>query len=384
MALADAAFVLSPVGGTHTEATRSWSAPDNALVGTWGRRPERHGTPVSLAGFAVAREFALLRIRRHRRGARVHRLPPPALRATWYGRLAARSLRSGALVELRPPSAPSRLETILDESRWAASGPIRVGSGGGVLVPVTRNGARGVLRAGRRDHAGDPSTDAAALVAMTSVSVPAPALLDRGEFDGVRWTVASRVDGRPAGAASLETMGAVEEILREMPRDVRKPRAPFDDLAALRTAAQGAAPGLATDLDRLESRLRQLCDRTRSVARHGDLWAGNVLLDRGAVAAFVDWDAYHPSAVGGTDILELVATERRLLRRLTLGDVWRTEPWREAVVTRHLQAIDGDTDAARVSWWLAEAANSVRRDPDLMTDRRWLDVNLGSVLASLL
>ena len=389
MSLADAGFVLSPVAGSHVDAGAEWSLPSLTMSGTWGRRAARGSSTFQLARQSAARERALLALRRRARPrvAGVHRLDPPALRLPAARRLASRVLRGGVLVELRDHGTPSRLDAIMSASGWSVEGAVRIGSGGGISAVVRRGNGRGVLRAGRAGTAGDPVTDATALRALAPSSVPAPTLLEADEFDGVSWSIASFVEGSTPPILRPMVRRTIADALANMPPASDEPgNATVEDLRVLRlalTEAGATTRDLLDALSQLERRASVLSGRCAQVARHGDLWTGNVITRGDHVAAFVDWDAYHPAANAGADFLQLVATERRLERRMSLGEVWHTEPWLEPDVGAHLRASNGDLEAARLAWWASEAANSVRRDRELAADQRWVAINVEAVVASI-
>ena len=72
------------------------------------------------------------------------------------------------------------------------------------------------------------------------------------------------------------------------------------------------------------------------MARHGDLWSGNLLVAGRRLTGVLDWDAWHPAAVPGTDLLHLVATEQAHRTRHSLGSVWMvtTFPWGSTATPR--------------------------------------------------
>jgi aminoglycoside phosphotransferase (APT) family kinase protein len=71
---------------------------------------------------------------------------------------------------------------------------------------------------------------------------------------------------------------------------------------------------------------------------HGDLWPGNVLFDRGSVAAIIDWQ----SAALGNPLADVAVTRLDLL--------WAYGPEAMATFTNHYLAIT-DTDASTLAIW---------------------------------
>jgi aminoglycoside phosphotransferase (APT) family kinase protein len=123
--------------------------------------------------------------------------------------------------------------------------------------------------------------------------------------------------------------------------------------------------------------------------RHGDLWSGNLLVADGRLTGVVDWDAWHPSAVPGTDLLHLIATEEVLRTRSCLGDVWRQQPWESpafALAARdYWQALGVRPsrqvlEAVGAAWWAGQVAHSIVMDAHLTHDGDWTERNVHAVL----
>jgi aminoglycoside phosphotransferase (APT) family kinase protein len=125
--------------------------------------------------------------------------------------------------------------------------------------------------------------------------------------------------------------------------------------------------------------------------RHGDLWSGNLLVEGGGLSGMLDWDAWHPAGAPGADLFHLAATEvglrnRRPMGRMAHGRVWRQEEfdWTDSYFRAlGLNPDPNQLDAIGTAWWAGQAANSVRRDPDLAVDARWVSDNVEAVLSSL-
>jgi hypothetical protein len=125
--------------------------------------------------------------------------------------------------------------------------------------------------------------------------------------------------------------------------------------------------------------------------RHGDLWAGNLLVERGVLRGVVDWDAWHPAAVPGTDLLHLLAMQEAVRRGRSLGELWRERPW-EWAAFRQLTggywralglAPNRDVrEAVAWAWWANQVACSLARLPELAMDEQWLRRNVEVVLTA--
>jgi len=69
-----------------------------------------------------------------------------------------------------------------------------------------------------------------------------------------------------------------------------------------------------------------------AVTRHGDLWAGNVLLDHGRLSGVIDWDGWAAAAVPGTDLVHMVALDRAVATRASFAEVLVQRPWEAAIL----------------------------------------------------
>jgi hypothetical protein len=363
---------------------------DVAVV--WGRLANGSQHPVRQA---VERELDLRGLRaalpHGLRVTAVHRLPAPGARAGVRG-WACGILRAGLVVEAAPPDAGPR---ILDAVAQVAGAerlerPVHAGAGGTVLVRARMaSGARGLLRVTRAGTSGDPAAQADTLERLAAEGVPlAPRPLGRGVVAGASWTAEKLLPGRRPGRV---TPGLVHQAARasgRLPISDAAPTAPVEDLLG----AAAALPRYAADLRRLAERLRSRLDGIPAVQRHGDLWAGNLLVDRGRLTGIVDWDATHSSGVPGADLVQLVATDVRRRRRLPLGRAVLDLPWRASTFTaataEYWWALDIEPrrallDVAGVAWWASEIHHTLLRFPQRRTDERWVAENVAVVLERL-
>jgi aminoglycoside phosphotransferase (APT) family kinase protein len=129
-----------------------------------------------------------------------------------------------------------------------------------------------------------------------------------------------------------------------------------------------------------------------AVHRHGDLWSGNLLVDRGRLAGLVDWDAAHPLGVPGSDLVQLLATDARRRAHQPLGQAFVARPWRSTAFRKATAGYWTATgtapearllDAAGLAWWATEVHHTLVRLPHRAADERWITTNVDAVLTAL-
>jgi hypothetical protein len=283
-----------------------------------------------------------------------------------------RWIRAGMLIELHRHSAVPRL---LDEvfARAGATGPFRVGSGGEILADIGPN----LLRASV-----GPQTNTKALRVLTG-RLHVPHVIASGNVPrGVRsvgWSIETRLGGRRPRRVERALAHDLVAFSACLPRFDSEPTASLDDLADLRESLPGHAPVW-------REIAPQLADPTGepAVARHGDLWIGNLLARRGRLSGVVDWDTWHPAGVPGTDLLHLYAFDPSV----PLGRRVRERPWRSAEFadfTRWywralgIRVTTQRLDGVGLAWWVGQIAAALRRDPQLARDEQWIDENISTV-----
>ena len=363
---------------------------DVALV--WGRLPNGSQHPLRQA---VEREIDLRALRaalpQRLHVTAVHRLPAPGARAGLHG-WARGILRAGLVVEVTPPDAGPR---ILDAVAQVAGAerlerPLHAGAGGTLLVRARMaSGARGLLRVTRAGTSGDPAALADALGRLATAGVPlAPRPLGRGVVAGASWMAEKLLPGHRPGRVTPDLVHQAALACSRLPISHAVPTAPVDDLLG----AAAVLPRYAADLRRLADRLRSRLDGIPAVQRHGDLWTGNLLVDRGRLTGIVDWDAAHSCGVPGADLVQLVATDLRRRRRLPLGRAVLEFPWRAssftATTAAYWWALDiaprtALLDVAGIAWWASEIHHTLVRFPQRRTDERWVAENVAAVLEGL-
>lgn len=369
---------------------------DEADVVVWGRTPGAPAPLVLTARRAALRELSLRTLRR-RLGERlrlvaVHRLPPRGLRMDRLRRSVRAALRGGALVEL---SAAPKRSRVLDAVAEAAGvrpseRSIHGGAGGVVILRgAVGDGSPAVLRVAREGAPGDPAALADALARLGASVGLAPRLHARGVTAGASWAVEEALPGRRPSRVDASLVREVTDACASFPRDEGHPTATTADLDAVAAILPERAAALAS----LASELSGTFPSLPAILRHGDLWTGNLLVDRaGRLSGIVDWDAAHPAGVPGADLLQLVATDLRRAAGLALGPAFLTRPWRsrefEQAAARYWPALgvapgDEVLEAAGVAWWAAEVYGTLARLPHRAADERWLETNVDRVLARL-
>jgi hypothetical protein len=370
------------------------AGPDVAAI-VWGRAPSPSGTPLVAAGrSAVRRELSIASIRtRPPAGLRVkgvHRFGPQRAGTGRLRREIRKVLLGGAAVELTAArSEPRVLDGVLADA-GVVGGPsrVRISSGGAALVLGRDASGRGALvRLAPRGEPADPARSIEALRSLEEARVPGvPRLLDHGLTSGISWAVESVLPGRRPDALTDRLAQEARDVLASFPRDEGPPAALVDDLAVIERLAPTRAEGVRT----LSSSV-DVVDLP-SVLRHGDLWAGNLLTVRGSLSGIVDWDAWHPRAVPGADLLELVASGERLRARRPLGAVWGERPWRGAAFTAladpywgelGFRPTDDDLEIVGLAWWAAKVAGTLIRLPERGVDGPWLELIVDPVLDDL-
>lgn len=385
--------------GSIVETDQEWSLPPPPDRGTdvvlWGRGPLPSGTPrLQAARSAFARERALRSLRRlpSSRFAGLHRLAPPALGGgAGKNRLRA-VLLGGAIAELW---TGEQVRRVIDAVADAAVGSARVarfmtGSGGSVLVRMRGvTGGEAVVRAARAGDPADPRRAALALAALGPLGLgQVPRLLGQGEVAGASWTTESVLPGRRPTQVPAAVARDVAELCCALPRSESPAVAHGQDLQAI----ADRFPRWTTVLSHLADEVDDVARAVPSVARHGDLWAGNLLVRRRRLTGIVDWDAWHPSALPGTDLFHLLAMDQGLRARRGLGQTWLMRPWigeeyRSATIDywRSMRVSPNERllHAVGVAWWAGHIAASLHRLSHLLQDARWVASNVDRVMEAV-
>jgi Ser/Thr protein kinase RdoA (MazF antagonist) len=386
--------------GATVEAGPAWvldpalAADERADLIVWGRLPDSVSPLAAALRSAIARELGLVRLGRRvpqpLHIAAVHRLRPHQLSRGLRGALRA-AIRSGALVELTS-MAPG--ERVLDAVAVAAgcrllSDEVYSGSGGTLIVRVAlADAAQGVLRLARAGTPGDPAGLGNTLEQLERIGVAlAPRLLRRGQTAEASWTLEQALPGGRPTRLSGALAGQVGDALAGLPRAAGGPLALAEDLDEIAASVTSRA----VRVRRLGDDVATAVSDLPAVLRHGDMWLENILVDRGRLSGFVDWDAAHPAGVPGADLLQLVATEQRRRARRPLGAAFLSSPWRseafERVSAGYWRAVRIEPNArllemAGLAWWAVEIRWTLTRLPHRATDEQWLAANVDPVLAA--
>src|SRR5262249_7434707 len=177
---------------------------------------------------------------------------------------------------------------------------------------------RMVLRLAQSGTPGDPTHAAEGLSLLADRDLPVPRALGHGRTAGASWSAEGFVPGLRPRRVNPDLARAVARFCVALPRFDGPPSPVEEDLTV-------TARTFAAWKEEILEITRHVLDAVAplpAVMRHGDLWAGNVLTDGGVLSGVIDWDAWHPSGVAGTDLLHLVATEERRRARRGLGAHW--------------------------------------------------------------
>ncbi|NIZ92029.1 hypothetical protein F1544_13640 [Kineosporiaceae bacterium B12] len=241
-----------------------------------------------------------------------------------------------------------------------------------------------MLRLGKADSAADPRRAQHVLRSLELCGVDGvPRIVDAGSVEGLGWTAETLLPGHRPRQLGKALVRDIATFLSGLPTSTVQFTARTDAEVLAR-----AHPNRRAQLLDVADRLADHPLAANPVVRHGDLWLGNCLRDRrGRLSGVVDWDASTPAGLPGADLLHLIATDVRLRRRSSLGDVWRTAPWEGAAFLAPAQSQwpqwAHEADARRAvgtSWWLSQVAADLNRAPQRASDVRWWRSNVASVL----
>jgi Phosphotransferase enzyme family len=402
------AAMFSPSDGRAANIVESdddWNvdaaAIESSVPAVWGRPPLSSGAGARDAARFARRRAVALRSLRKLRGTgvqEVHRWPPPVLQTGGVKNASKGILLGGLVVEL----ADEPYERVIDRVR-ARSGVIlesaMVPSSGGSVRAFARAGSRvvlsaeappeesgrGLLRAGLQGSPADPSRGAAALQRLAHEGVKrVPRMMDAGVTAGAAWTFETLMQGRRPARLQRRAIEQLVDFCASLPRQDGPPTAFSEDLST-------AAKHLVDRAEALHALLRRWETEAVSfgaIARHGDLWAGNLLVVGDDVSAVVDWDAWHPASLPGGDLFHLISSSL-IAPGVSLGTRWAMRPWRLGEFTEitapywnrlGIQPSETQLEASALGWWACQVASSLERLPHLANDSRWVESNVDVVL----
>ncbi len=398
MSFQDLAALLLPAGveGAVCEVGDAWAVDPVALAGVpsavWGREPTWTGLGHGLTRSAARREKALAQLRSRPPGrlavAGVHRWSHDFVEARHLPRTLS-WLRGGLLVEL---TADARVPRLIDDAATAAGLTQRVnvmhfGAGGQICARGSmRAGGQVVLRVAAGGSPVEPSRAAEALVELEALSLPLiPRLAAQGHAGSAAWTTETLLPGRRADSLSPGLVVAVAEFCARLPHGGSSPTAFASDIASLIEWL----PRFRGPLLEFEARAAPVIAGLPSVLRHGDLWRGNLLVQDSTLTGVVDWDAWHPSGVPGTDLLHLVASARAFATRQSFGEVMRERPWERPSFTAAtagywrelgIEPTRETLEAIGIAWWTMHTKANLQRHPHMVADEGWLKRTVESLL----
>ena len=398
----------SAVFETDKEWSFDRSSFGSADVIVWGRPPLESGAaPREGLTFARHRATALVSLRSSRAGVprlqQVHRWPPPAIGTNELKNAAKRALIAGAVVEL---STVGDYERVVDRALAQAGvdhdGTFSPASGGSVRAFVKVGGtnpvpapdappeqrAGALFRIGIEGTGADPGAAARALEVLGKAEVRlVPRMLGRGTGDGTAWTLESLLIGRRPRHVSTSLLQQVAGFCARLPRRDEVPTAMDEDFAAITSHL----PQVGGRLAALQDRCAPVVGQLGSVGRHGDLWAGNVLVQGESLTGIVDWDAWRDRGVPGTDLLNACSYVDSPAGS-SLGDRFARRPWAQTPFTKvsrpYWRDLGVDPSAralemVAVAWWAGQVAANIERMPHLVNQERWLRTNVFQVLEAL-
>ena len=127
---------------------------------------------------------------------------------------------------------------------------------------------------------------------------------------------------------------------------------------------------------------------------HGDFQRGNLLTVRRSLGTVLDWDAASPGSLPLLDLLHLIATTDRSLRRMPHG-ARCTRGLPRVVRSRYGAALGEYCDATGIpadtptletlvlAYWLTRVARDLRVFGERGSNEQWLELNVHRPLAEL-
>jgi hypothetical protein len=364
----------------------------------WGRAPLSSDTPVATAArSAIARERSMLRLRRpsssqNLRMVDSHRWHPPALDRGKTRQAMKAALYGGALVELGTGARFNRVvdQVCLDAGLGPRLRSFDAGSGGSLRSKVrSPTGEAALLRAGKAGTPAAPSKAGEALAHLSEHRLPnVPGLLARSESAGAAWTVETLLPGCPPRRLGRRLADEVLTFCRMLPHSA----APITAFSTHLETIANHLPKRKAEIARVTSHVGEVIDGLPAVTCHGDMWVGNLLEQRDALTGVLDWDAWHPAGVPGTDLVQLFATDEMSHTKKSLGECWSTKPWLREPCRSFMgpywksagaKPTTEVWDAVGTAWWAGQIANSLLRLPHLALRPSWVALNVDIVIEAL-
>lgn len=354
-----------------------------------GRRALHSGRARVLA----ARARRALRARRYEDGGTIFWDLPDRVRLPGLTEAGARLPRYALVIGRRGPRRPSAVETAVDEARagrpsWAST---RAG-----LVVLGVQGA--LLRVAIGPTRAEIDNGVAALDALRALSPP-PEVADRvpwpagrGRIGLADWSLERLLEGStPPRSVPEPLFRDCLDFLSALGRLRSETRVPLSELAAEveSVCRRQTVPRLQQVAERLE---RRLAGVPRCFA-HGDVFAGNLLVQDEHLTGVVDWDAAGPGRLPLIDLFHLQVTRSGAYADADWGRVLleRLLPMAGAggddAVRRLCSEVGIDPDPAILeplvlAYWLDHVAYQLKAHPVRRAQPAWIEGNVELVLRS--
>jgi hypothetical protein len=277
------------------------------------------------------------------------------------------------------------LEGVAEAANLVRTGRLRLGAGvAASLLAWRSDGRKTFLRLGPADGPGDPARIARCLdLLLASGMEYVPRILSRGRVGAISWTVESLLPGRRPRELTSDLVASVARSLARLPRQDGPPAAHRDDLEII----AGAFPDRRPVLDAIGRRIDDAVGWMPGVLRHGDLWVGNLLIQRRSLCGIVDWDTWHSAGVPAADLLHMIVTDMSMKTRRPRGTIWADRPWRAptfktALLTNWPLSVAPDErsfEAIAHAGWAAQVAANLTHAPELSTRQRWISGNIDPI-----
>jgi aminoglycoside phosphotransferase (APT) family kinase protein len=281
---------------------------------------------------------AVLRRRRHRVAILLTGDRSRRYRIGRYRSIDPRRLPAGAIVTAAagPPSHSIVEEAVEDAGRATGRSLVKrsvyVLESGKLVVDLRDETGRSyVLRV-----AGSPARGrleaAVSAVGRIADAKPPPAIADRvmwpvasGEVGPVRYTLEPRAPGRHPFSMTPRLWGeCIEFLVKLYDLDAEADRGVSDrgyrDVALhLQAVAERAGDRGRQTLERVGSFVSEQLGDLRQGWAHGDFWNENLFVNRGRLAAVIDWDTASPFSLPALDLMDLIALSGWRTRDLSAG-----------------------------------------------------------------
>jgi hypothetical protein len=285
-------------------------------------------------------------------------------------------------------AAEDRLDSAMSIER------ARVLTAGPVMIELSAGDRRFLLRVAGPD-AKPAIRGPASVVTRLIAANPPPGVRERlivplaeGELDGGAWSLEPLRRGRHPRSVGDALWRDCRGFLADLISTAGPPAEPVDERisAQVRSLAPYLDVAGRRSLDALAGDLVPRLVDLPCGWGHGDFHVGNLLCTREGLGSVLDWDAGRSDALPTLDLLHLVATSRRAVRRLPHGERCVKVLWPLARsggdlnLRSYCEATGTPADpetllALAQAYWLARTARDVEAFPSARTPS-WLELNL--------